>query len=200
MDVITAIKSRRAIKHFDPSHRLSEHDIDTLLSLARLSPTAFNIQHWRFVLVQDPALREAIRAVAWMQPQITEASLLIVICADIKAWEKQPERYWRNAPPEMREGLLAAIDSYYRDRETVQRDEAMRSCGIAAQTLMLAAQALGYDSCPMDLADFAEVGRLIRLPEDYVIGLLLAIGKRTREPRPRGGALDSDEVIVRNRF
>ena len=200
MDVITAIKSRRAIKHFDPDHRPSEHDIDTLLSLARLSPTAFNIQHWRFVLVQDPALREAIRAVAWMQPQITEASLLIVICADIKAWEKQPERYWRNAPPEMREGLLAAIDSYYRDRETVQRDEAMRSCGIAAQTLMLAAQALGYDSCPMDLADFAEVGRLIRLPEDYVIGLFLAIGKSVREPWPRGGALDRDEVVVRNHF
>ncbi len=200
MDVITAVTSRRAIKHFDPSHRLSEHDIDTLLSLARLSPTAFNIQHWRFVLVQDPALREALRAVAWMQPQITDASLLIVICADLKAWQKRPERYWRNAPAEIREGLLSAIDNYYRDRELVQRDEAMRSCGIAAQTLMLAAQALGYDSCPMDLADFAEVGRLIRLPEDHVIGLLLAIGKGTREPWPRGGALDSDEVVVQNRF
>ena len=200
MDVITAIKSRRAIKHFDPDYRLPQHDIDTLVSLARLSPTAFNIQHWRFLVVQDRTLREAIRAVSWMQPQITDASLLIVICADLKAWQKQPERYWRNAPAEIREGLLAAIDSYYRDRETVQRDEAMRSCGIAAQTLMLAAQALGYDSCPMDLADFSEVGRLIRLPEDHVIGLFVAIGKGIREPWPRGGVLDRDEVVVRNHF
>ena len=121
MDVITAIKSRRAIKHFDPNHRLSEHDIDTLLSLARLSPTAFNIQHWRFVLVQDPALRAAIRAVAWMQPQVTEASLRIVICADIKAWETKPEHYWRNAPPKMREGLLAAIDSLPRPQDRATR-------------------------------------------------------------------------------
>ncbi|WP_297375163.1 nitroreductase family protein [Acidiferrobacter sp.] len=200
MDVVTAIKSRRAIKHFDPDYQLPQHDIDTLVSLAQLSPTAFNIQHWRFLLVQDRTLREAIRALSWMQPQITDASLLIVICADLKAWQKQPERYWRNAPPEIREGLLAAIDSYYRDCETVQRDEAMRSCGIAAQTLMLAAQALGYDSCPMDLADFAEVGRLIRLPEDHVIGLFVAIGKGIREPWPRGGALDRDEVVIRNRF
>ncbi len=200
MDVITAIKSRRAVKHFDPNHRIPEHDIDTLFSLALLSPTAFNIQHWRFVLVQDPAQREAIRAVSWMQPQITDASLFIVICADLKAWQKRPERYWRTASPEAREGLLAAIDTYYRGRETVQRDEAMRSCGIVAQTLMLAAQGLGYDSCPMDLADFDEAGRLIRLPEDHVIGLFLAIGKGVREPRPRGGALARDEIVRLDHF
>ncbi len=200
MDIVTAIKARRAVKQFDPSHRLTESEVDTLLSLAMLSPTAFNIQHWRFVLVQDPPLRDAIRAASWMQPQITDASLLIVMCADLKAWEKQPERYWRNAPADVREGILAAIDAYYRGRETVQRDEAMRSCGIAAQTLMLAAQALGYDSCPMDLADFGEVGRLIGLPEDHVIGLFVAIGRGVREPRPRAGALTRDEVVRKDRF
>lgn len=200
MDIVTAIKARRAVKQFDPSHRLTESEVDTLLSLAMLSPTAFNIQHWRFVLVQDPQLRDAIRAASWMQPQITDASLLIVMCADLKAWEKQPERYWRNAPADVREGILAAIDAYYRGRETVQRDEAMRSCGIAAQTLMLAAQALGYDSCPMDLADFGEVGRLIGLPEDHVIGLFVAIGRGVREPRPRAGALTRDEVVRKDRF
>ena len=200
MDVITAINARRAVKHFDPNHCIPQSDIDTLLSLAQRAPTAFNIQHWRLVLVQDPAQREAIRAVSWMQPQITEASLLMVICADLKAWEKQPERYWRTAPPDVREGLLSAIDTYYSGRETVQRDEAMRSCGIVAQTLMLAAQALGYDSCPMDLADFDEVGHLIGLPEDHAVGLLLVIGKGTREPRPRGGALARDEVVRLDRF
>ena len=200
MDIVTAIKTRRAVKQFDPNHRLTESEIDTLLSLAMLSPTAFNIQHWRFVLVQDPQLRDAIRAASWMQPQITDASLLVVMCADLKAWKKQPERYWRNAPADVREGILAAIDAYYRGRETVQRDEAMRSCGIAAQTLMLAAQALGYDSCPMDLADFGEVGRLIGLPEDHVIGLFVAIGRGVREPWPRAGSLTCDEVVRKDRF
>ena len=56
MSVATAIETRRAIKGFDPEHRMSQAEIDRLMSLAMLAPTAFNIQNWRFVLVQDPEL------------------------------------------------------------------------------------------------------------------------------------------------
>lgn len=200
MNVRTAIRARRAIKQFDASHRMTAAEIEELMSLALLSPTAFNIQHWRFVLVQDPQLREAIRSVSWMQPQITDASLLVVICADVKAWEKEPDRYWKNASDDVREGIVAAIDEYYRGHPQTERDEAMRSCGIAAQTLMLAAQEMGYDSCPMDLSDFDKVAKLIRLPEDHVLAMFVAIGKRVREPWPRAGQLPMDEVVLRDRF
>ncbi len=200
MDVSTAIETRRAIKQFDANHKLSEREIETLMSLALFSPTAFNIQHWRFVLVRDPQLREAIRAVSWMQSQITEASLLVVICADVNAWEKDPDRYWKNASDEVREGIVSAIGEYYRGRPQTQRDEAMRSCGIAAQTLMLAAKQMGYDSCPMDLSDFNEVEKLIRLPEGHVIAMFVAIGKGIREPWPRAGQLPLDEVVLTNHF
>ncbi len=200
MDVFTAIETRRAIKQFDPHHRMTEEETDRLLSLAILSPTAFNIQHWRFVIVRDPSLREQIRAVTWMQPQVTDASLFIILCADLKAWEKQPERYWRNAPPDVREGVMEAIGMYYAGREQAQRDEAMRSCGIAAQTLMLAAKAMGYDSSPMDLSDFDEVAKLIHLPEDHAIAMFVAIGKGTRDPWPRAGQLPLEEVVVTDRF
>ena len=200
MDVRTAIESRRAIKQFDASHKMKEGEIEALMSLALLSPTAFNLQHWRFAVVQDPELREAIRAVSWMQSQITDASLLVVICADVNAWEKDPHRYWKNAPADVREGVVAAIDEYYRGRPQTQRDEAMRSCGMAAQTLMLAAREMGYDSCPMDLADLDEVAKLIRLPEGHVIAMFVAIGKRLREPWPRAGQLPMDEVVRVDRF
>ena len=99
-------------------------------------------------MVEDADLRGKIREAAWGQSQVTDASLLIVLCADLKAWEKDPGRYWANAPKEVQEFMLPAIDAYYRGKDQVQRDEAMRSCGIAAQTLMLGAKALGYDSCP----------------------------------------------------
>ena len=200
MDVRTAIESRRAIKEFDAGHAMTDPEINALMSLALLSPTAFNIQHWRFVLVRDQELRQAIRGVSWMQPQITDASLLVVICADVGAWEKSPDRYWRNASDEVREGIVGAIGEYYRGRPQTQRDEAMRSCGIAAQTLMLAAQEMGYDSCPMDLSDFDEVAKLIRLPEDHVIAMFVAVGKRIRAPWPRAGQLPMDEVVRIDRF
>jgi len=200
MEVREAIRSRRAVKHFDPAHRMSAAEEQELLELATLSPTAFNIQNWRFVVVRDPELRRQIRRAAWDQSQVTDTSLLIVLCADLKAFEREPQRYWRNAPPEVQEFILPAIDAYYRGKPQVQRDEAMRSCGIAAQTLMLAAKAMGYDSCPMDGFDFEEVGRLINLPSDHVIAMFVAVGKGIKEPWPRGGQLPLAEVVIEDRF
>jgi nitroreductase len=200
MDVLQAIRARRAVKHYDPEYSFTEEEINQFLSLAILSPTAFNIQNWRFVLVRDPELRKQIREVAWNQPQVTDASLLIVLCADLKAWERNPERYWLNAPKEAQDFIIPAIDAYYRDKEQVQRDEAMRSCGIAAQTLMLTAKALGYDSCPMDGFDYEAVGKLINLPPDHVVAMFVAIGKGVKEAWPRGGQLPLSEVVITNRF
>jgi len=195
-----AIRARRAVKHYDANHSMTPEEVNELLSLAILSPTAFNIQNWRFVVVTDPELRKEIRAAAWDQAQVTEASLFIVLCADMKSWEKQPNRYWVNAPKEVQEFMIPAIDNYYRGKEQVQRDEAMRSCGITAQTLMLAAKSMGYDSCPMDGFDFDKIAELIRLPADHVIAMFVAIGKGTEEPWTRPGQLELDNVIIKNRF
>ncbi|MBW1946168.1 MAG: nitroreductase family protein, partial [Deltaproteobacteria bacterium] len=84
--------------------------------------------------------------------------------------------------------------------DQVQRDEAMRSCGIVAQTLMLAAKSMGYDSCPMDGFDYEKVGELIKLPDDHVIAMFVAIGKGTKEAWPRPGQLALDEVVIKDSF
>ncbi len=194
-----AINSRRSVKHFDPDHRMGDDEIKELFSLASLSPTAFNIQNWRFVHVSDPDLRKQIRAVSWDQSQVTDTSLFIVLCANLKAWEN-PGRYWEDGPGEVQEFMIPAIDKYYRGKDQVQRDEAMRSCGIAAQTLMLAAKSMGYDSCPMDGFDFEKVAELIKLPNDHVIAMFVAIGKGTQEAWPRPGQLSLDELVIENSF
>lgn len=200
MDVIKAIESRRSVKAYDPEHRMSEAEIEKLISMAMLSPTAFNIQNWRFVLVKTPELRKQIRAVAWDQAQVTDASLLVVMCADLKSWEKQPSRYWKNADQPIQDFMVPAIDQYYRGKDQVQRDEAMRSCGIAAMNLMLHAKEMGYDSCPMDGFDFDAVGKLINLPEDHAIAMFVAIGKGVKDAWPRGGQLPMNKVLVVDRF
>lgn len=200
MKVSEAIATRRAVKIFDAAHRMSQAEIDQLMGLAMMAPTAFNLQNWRFVLVADPALRRQVREVSWNQAQVTDASLLIVLTADLKAWEKEPQRYWRLAEQPVRDYLVPAIDQYYRGREQVQRDEAMRSCGIAAQTLMLAAREMGYDSCPMDGFDFDAVGKLIGLPGDHAIAMFVAIGKSLQPAYPRSGPLEMRDVVIQNRF
>ncbi len=200
MDTITAIKTRRAVKHYDPDHVMPEQDERQLLELTLQAPTAFNIQHWRFVLVKDPELRKQIRAQAWDQAQATNASLLVILTGDLNAWKKDPQRYWKNAPQEAQDILVPAIKQYYEGKPGVQRDEVMRSAGIAGQTLMLAAKALGYDSCPMDGFDFDAVGKLIHLPEDHAIAFMVAIGKKTQDAHPKPGQLDYNQVVIENRF
>ncbi len=200
MKVLQAIEARRAVKHYDPEFQMDEDEIQMLMSLAIKSPTAFNIQNWRFVLVRDPELRRQIRAVAWDQSQVTDASLLVILCADLQSWARDPRRYWHLAPQPVQDFLVPAIGEYYRGKPQVQRDEAMRSCGIAAQTLMLAAKGMGYDSCPMDGFDFDAVAKLIRLPEDHVIAMMVAIGRGTKEPWPRPGQLHVNEVVIRDHF
>ncbi|PHS79618.1 MAG: hypothetical protein COB59_00810 [Rhodospirillaceae bacterium] len=200
MNTKDAITKRRAVKAFDPDHRLTEVEEKELFSLALLAPTAFNIQNWRFVALKDPELRKQVRAASWDQAQVTDSSLLIVITADLKAWEKDTGRYWTNGSDDLKGFMLPAIDAYYRDKDQVQRDEAFRSSGIAAQTLMLAAQELGYDSCPMVGFDFDEVAKLIKLPDDHVIAMFVAVGKAAQDAYPRGGQLDQAEVVINNTF
>ena len=200
MNVSTAIETRRSIKHYDPAHRMTDAEIERLMSLALLAPTAFNIQNWRFVLVQDPELRKQVRAVSWDQAQVTDASLLVVLVADLNSWDREPARYWKNAPQAVQDFLVPAIDQYYRGKPQVQRDEGMRSCGMAAMTLMLAAKEMGYDSCPMDGFDFDAVAKLLNLPADHTPAMYVAIGKGTKEAWPRGGQVPMDEVVIRDKF
>ncbi len=200
MNTLEAIHARRAVKHYDPDHRFTEEETAILLGAAMQAPTAFNLQHWRFVLVTDPVLRGEIRSVAWDQAQVTDASMLVILCADRDAWKKDPARYWREAPEGVSDFLVPAIGGYYEGREQAQRDECMRSCGLAGMALMLAAKELGYESCPMDGFDFDAVARLIGLPEDHLISFMIAIGKGIQAPWPKPGQLGYEEVVIRNRF
>ena len=200
MDVFEAINTRRAVKHFDPEHQMSSEESTRLIELAMQSPTSFNIQHWRFVVVQDPELRKQIRAVGNDQAQMTEASMLVIVTADVDAWKKEPQRYWRNAPTEVAELLVNWMGPFHDGKPQLQRDEAQRSIGMAMQTIMLAARGMGYDSCPMIGFDHEEVAKLINLPDDHCMGPMIAIGKQVKGPWPKPGQLSIDEVRVHDRF
>ena len=199
METITAIKERRSVKHYDPAHEMSEAEINALVELALLSPTSFNMQHWRFVVVTDTEKLAAIQAAAWNQAQVTEASITILLCAKLNAHE-DAGRYWVHAPQSVQDILVPMISPFYQNNAQLRRDEAMRSIGIAAQTLMLTAKSMGYDSCPMIGFDPEKVAEIIDLPENHVIGMMLTVGKALKDANVRSGQLPYDEVVFRNGF
>jgi nitroreductase len=96
--------------------------------------------------------------------------------------------------------LVPAIEKFYKGNEQLQRDEAIRSIGIVSQPLMLSAKSAGYDSCPMIGFDSQKVVELINLPQNYIIGMMLAMGKARGSASSRGGQFSLDEVVFTDRF
>ena len=199
MDTFDAIKNRRSVKSFK-NHEMTKNEIHQLLEAAILSPTSYNIQNWRFVIVTKQDLKDQICSLSYGQRQVAEASLVIILCADLKAWAKNPERYWRNIIEEPQKSLVNGIKQAYAGNPMLEKDQAIRSCGIAAQTIMLAAQSMGYDSCPMEGFDYGKVGNLINLPDDHIVTMMVVVGKKAKDAAPRGGQLSLSEVVFENHF
>ncbi len=200
MDIFQAIEQRRAVKHYQANTKMPKADYKALMDSVLCSPTSYNIQHWRFVRVTDVEQRENLKVAAWGQAQVSTAAELFVLCADVGAWNDRPERYVANSPKETQDMLLPMMYDFYNKKEQIQRDEAMRSCGIAAQTMMLAAKGLGYDSCPMVGFDREKVAELIQLPKGHVIAMMIAIGHAEKAAYPRAGQLPLSDVLVENHF
>jgi len=200
MNLFTAIEARRAIKHYSGNDRVSEADFERIMKAVLLSPTSYNIQHWRFVRVTDPQQRIKLQEAAWGQTQITEAAELIILCADTQAWCDKPQRYWANTPAEVQAVMLPMLEAFYQGKGQLQRDEALRSSGMAAQTLMLAAKALGYDTGPMIGFDSEQVADIINLPSGHIISMIITLGKAAKAANPRAGQLPLEEVLFENSY
>lgn len=201
MNVTEAIYERTAIRTFDPEHTLSLGTKHKLLELAGRAPSAWNIQHWRFVLIEDPQLRQALQDAAANQAQFTDAAMLVAIVVDLDAWKRNPARYFDAAPDDVAEVLGEKVLAFYEGRDGLARDEAMRSCGLAAQTLMLAATEMDLASCPMDIFEDDKVAQLLNLPSAHETAMFVAIGRAKPEgDLPRMNRLPAHEVILQDRF
>jgi len=200
MDTFEAIKTRRAIKKFDSTHKMSADDVKSLMELTILSPTSYNQQNWRFVTITDQTIKEKISIAARGQAQPKDGSLIIVLCGNTNAWNQDPKRYWKNNTPEKQELVKTNLAKKYTDNPQNRRDEVFRSCGFAAQTIMLAARSMGLDSCPMMGFEYDQLAEIINLPSDHVISMMVVVGKRAEDAAERGGQLSLDEVFFENHF
>ena len=116
------------------------------------------------------------------------------------AWKTNPLRYWKNHPTEKQELVKASLERKYSTDKQAQRDEAIRSCGMAAQTIMLAARDLGLDSCSMVGFEYDELAKVINLPDSHLIVMMVVVGKRAEDAAQRGGQLPLNEVTFENSF
>lgn len=194
------IETRRSVKHYNPDHVMPKEDLDELIRLTKLAPSSFNMQNYRLLVIRDKELRQQIRAAAWDQAQVTDASVLFIMCADLNAHNEDPEEYWGHAPEDIQNILGPMIKPFYDGNDELIRDEANRSTALAGMTLMLAARELGYDSCPMIGFDKDAVSKLVNLPEGMMLGFMIPVGEQCKAAWARGPRLPDKKVVIHDRF
>ncbi len=178
---IALIEQRISANQFDPSHQLTDAEIEQLVYLATRAPTAYNLQNWRFIAVTTLAAKARLRALAWDQPKVTDAAVTFIVCGALPDAATLPERLQPSVDagfmtPEMVKAWREGAQAQYADAR-IARDEAVRSASLGAATLMFAAQALGWASGPMIGFDAAGVAREFGLIAGEVPAMLVTVGR-----------------------
>ena len=89
-----AIRERRATPSFD-GEPIPAADLRQILDAGLHAPSGYNLQPWRFVVVQNPEQRKRLRAASYNQAKVEEASAVIVACGDRDGWRKDLDEILR---------------------------------------------------------------------------------------------------------
>lgn len=188
--LIEQLKWRYAVKRFDPTKKVSDADWKTLEESLVLSPSSYGLQPWKFYVVTDEAIKKQLQPHAWNQPQIVEASHLVVIAAKKDSDEGDVEklidrivevRGTKREDLEAMKGMIVnsqrgAIESGYINQWSA------RQCYIALGTLLTSAAVLGIDACPMEGFVSAEFDKVLGIDKDgYQSVVVCAVGYRDSE-------------------
>lgn len=198
-----AMKFRHATKEFDSSKKVSDEDFNAILEAGRLSPSSFGFEPWKFVVVQNEALREKLKVLTWGgQGQLPTASHLLIILARKKKSMHYGSEYIQHMLKDIKQfpdDVIALYDQFIEkfqkeDFKLLESDRnlfewACRQTYIPLANMTMAAAYMGIDSCPMEgfEADKAEAFLKDELhidPEEFGVSVMVAFGYRAKEPRP----------------
>lgn len=186
LNVREAAEQRRSIRAFEPEP-IPREDLEEILEVVRTAPSAFNLQPWRFVVVETPELKRELAAAAYNQRQVHSAPAVIVLYTDAEdALEHVDEVLHPGMDAVRRAGAREAILRTFRAQSEEERAAWGAGQGyIALGYLLLAAEAHGYQTSPMTGFDAAKVKALLGLPESARVTALVAIGRGAEEGFPQ---------------
>lgn len=169
-DTLAALHWRYATKQFDPDRAIPPDIWQVLVQSLVLAPSSFGLQPWRFLLIEDAAVRATLRAHSWNQSQVTEAARLVVLAArtdltdaDVDRWIDQLAAI-RGADPATLQPLRDLAARFAAGMDPAARHAwCCRQLYLALGQLMTTAAMLGIDSCPLEGLDPAAYDRHLGL-------------------------------------
>lgn len=200
-----AIAERRATPSFDGAP-IPPEDLRRILEAGLHAPSGYNIQPWRFVVVQSPEQKKRLRAASYNQAKVEEASAVIVACGDADGWRKDFELV-------LQQGLEGGMTEGYADQARSSVPKYLSSFNsdqmkgwlnkmvmLAFTHMLLMAEVIGYDTAPMEGFEQDKVHEVLRLPLSYWVVALLGVGHMQGTDKFDGGRFDMAHTVFGEEF
>jgi nitroreductase len=194
------IRDRRATPSFDGTP-IPSSDLREILDAGLHAPSGYNMQPWRFIVVQTSEQKRKLRAASYNQPKVEEASVMIVACGDMDGWRKDldlmidmgleggmPESYAAQA----RSSVPSYLSNFTPDQMKLWLTKQVM---LSFTSMMLMAESLGYDTAPMEGFEQDKVHEALRLPLSYWVVALLAVGHLKGPDKFNGGRFDLNHTV-----
>jgi nitroreductase len=202
--MIAAFMFRHACKEFDANQKIPQADFDFILETARLSPSSFGLEPWKFLVIQNPSLREKLLPVTWGGgKQIPTASHLLIALAKKSHFMKYDSEYVADFMKNVQhfpDDVIALRKRFYQqfqevdfnllESERAMTDWATHQTYIALGNMMTAAAMIGIDSCPIEGFHRQQLEALLAQEielnlEHFSVAYLLAFGYRKNPPQDK---------------
>jgi len=200
-----AIQERRATPSFDGTPMPPE-DLRQILDAGLHAPSGYNLQPWRFVVVQSAEQKKKLRGASYNQGKVEEASVVIVACGDSDGWRKDLELILEKGrkggmPESYAVQAQSSVQNYMSSFSSGQMQAWLNKQVMLAFThMLLMAEVMGYDTAPMEGFEQDKVHEVLRLPLSYWVVALLAIGHVNGPDKFDGGRFEMGHTVFGEEF
>jgi nitroreductase len=200
-----AIRERRATPSFDGTPIPAE-DLRQILEAGLSAPSGYNMQPWRFIVVQGEEQKKRLRAASYNQGKVEEASAVIVACGDADGWRKDLDQViYQGLEGGMPEGYAAqarqSVPNYLSNFSSDEMHGWLNKMVMIALThMMLMAEVMDYDTAPMEGFEQDKVHEVLRLPMSYWVVALLAVGHLKGPDKFIGGRFEMGHTVFGEEF
>ncbi|MDX8291639.1 nitroreductase family protein [Metabacillus indicus] len=195
--ILSIMSERSSVRKYDPSVKISKEELKEILELTGKAPSAWNLQHWKFMVFHSDESKERLLPIAYNQSQITESSAVVAILGDLEA-NKNTDKVYNPLvsagfmKEEIKDTLAGQIHGAYQN-PVFARDAAFSNASLAAMQLMLTAKAKGYDTCAIGGFNASQLSETFKIENRYVPVMLITIGKAAK-PAHQSSRISIDEL------
>ncbi|WP_068783925.1 nitroreductase family protein [Paenibacillus phocaensis] len=204
-DFYTVLKERHSVRVYDPSVRIPREELKEIVELSLSAPSSSNLQPTRFLIIDEPELKQKLLPIANNQQQVVDSAAIIAVLGDLRSYEHAEEIYAQAVKlgamtEEVKANFVERLQAGYGSMGPERLHQVnLLDAGLVSMQLMLIAKAKGYDTVPMGGYNAEQFAEAFEVPETLKPILLIAIGKAAK-PAHATPRLSVDQIAYWNSF